>query len=224
MYSTLGECWSGPSNSHVIETYGYGSESIVRKGQKEGKNVSLVKQFSRNPTKPIIVNNPKVGSRSIRANKEINRDFHVPEGHSPSENLKEIVFLRNPISRFRSAIEYEYPRRDYLKKYSTFVEMIEDMGIEELKKKLMDNEITFDFQKNWVGDNSIIFCLERGIENELRKINPFHTYELKHKNQGEDKGLPQYYWWGSEELLLGIVNKYYLEDLLMYEKNCSDVL
>ena len=176
-------------------------------------------------SKYCFIRNPKTGSSSLYETlKEYDIDhIKVIGDHSlPDDNGNQVVFIREPVSRFKSAINYmlygPYSKNTpYLQEFNTFKEMMDVTSLESLKSKVLDNDIVFTPQKNWIYPSTSILCYEKGMDNELSKL---LGREINISNDNKSV-VNETYWENSDEILEHVVKHFYQEDIELYKNKCG---
>jgi len=182
-----------------------------------------------------ILHNPKTGGTSFNKIIEANDDLYRAVGHAITQNNdNEVVVIRNPIERFKSAINFMryVGHRDntkYLQNFTTFVDMMKNTSLEQLYDEVLNKEVVFTPQIYWIGTKSTILCYEKGLENEFKdKLNMDLTFpKLNTKDDPyslADKAPTveerEFYWKDSDELVNQVVNHFYKEDIEIYNQKC----
>lgn len=175
--------------------------------------------------KYCFIRNPKTGSTSLnRTLRNYDIDYiQVTTGHGlPNDNGNQVVFIREPVSRFKSAINWmlygPYSKNTpYLQKFKSFKHMMDVTSLELLKSKVLDNDIVFTPQKNWIYPSTSILCYEKGMDNELSKLT---GTEINISNDNKSI-VNETYWENSDEILEHIVKHFYQEDIDLYSNKCG---
>jgi len=185
--------------------------------------------------KKCILHNPKTGGTSLNDIFNDNPNIYRAVGHAFTQNNdNEVVVIRNPIERFKSAINFmRYSgfrhNTKYLQNFTTFVDMMKNTSLEKLYDEVLNRDLVFTPQLYWIGNKSTILCYEKGLENEFRdKLNvdvKFPKLNTKDNcNPSEDRAPTEeereFYWKDSDAVVNQVVNHFYKEDIEIYNQKC----
>lgn len=249
MYQTGYNCVQNPyfSNHYPFqypfifpEEFKYFRNTLPRKQQRDNKN------------KTFFVHNPKTGGSAIidalddRNGKDDDDEYLYIDGwnhHTTSNKDNELVFIRDPYTRFKSGITFiregRHSRRldsssmhqqpvVFLREYPTFKIMMEKISLKELVTNVLDVDLVFFDQKNWIGKKSDVLCFENGVQSELNKYlqNKYPNFKplvLPQRNVRYSGNEDDEYWKDSDNLVKNIVDTLYEKDLELYKKFCTNV-
>lgn len=182
-----------------------------------------------------LTRNPKTGgSAMVEALKKSN--INVNWGHYTTiDSPNEIVVVRDPFERFKSGINfmrYAHHRNNtkYLLEFDTFVNMMKVTDYNKLFDEVLNKDLVFTPQHNWVGKNSTVLCYEKGIENEFKeklgqtiKLDQVNTKDNLDTGGGKTptENEREIYWKDSDAAVKDILNHFYKEDIELYKKYCG---
>lgn len=249
MYQTAYNC--GVQNPYFSNQYPFQYPFIYSEEFKNVRNTLPRKKQRENRNKTFFVHNPKTGGSSIvdaldnRKGRNDDEYLYIDgwNHHTTSNKANELVIIRDPYNRFKSAITFIRTGRHkqlldgnnpyqapvvFLRKFPSFKMMMENITVQELIKNVLNADLVFWDQHNWIGKKSDVLCFENGVQSELNKYlqNKYPNFKplvLPQKNVRYSGNEDDEYWRDSDNIVKNIVDSLYEKDLKLYKKFCSNV-
>lgn len=182
-----------------------------------------------------LVRNPKSGSSAMNLELPAKNIEIIGAHYTTLNKPNEIVVIRDPVERFKSAVNYmryvgHRYKTEYLLKFDSFVNMMKVTDLNKLYDKVLTKDLVFTPQYYWISDKGAILCYENGLENEFKdkigidvefpQVNTKDNLNtLGGKSPTEEER--EKYWKDSDEIVKIVVNHFYKKDIELYKKYCG---